>query len=60
VTPEQFAGRTDTAVGYFNAEIERYPDLPGTANPVGDRPSPYGAREHTREDPRRIILASWL
>ena len=49
-----------TSVGYFNAKIERYPDYLGRLILWVTAQALYGVREHPGEDPRRIILASWL
>jgi hypothetical protein len=50
----------NTAVAFFNAKIERYPDHLGrTVLWVGTSVL-YGVREHPDEDIRRIILAAWL
>ena len=49
-----------TAVGYFNAKIERYPDYLGRLILWVTAQALYGVREHPGEDPRRIIVASWL
>jgi glyoxylase-like metal-dependent hydrolase (beta-lactamase superfamily II) len=49
-----------SAVDFFNAKIERYPNHLGqTVLWVGVSVL-YGAREHPDEDIRKIILASWL
>ena len=48
------------AVGYFNAKIERYPDYLGRLILWVTAQALYGVREHHGQDPRRIILASWL
>ena len=50
----------DTAVGYFNAKIARYPDYLGRLILWVTARALYGVREHPGEDPRKIILASWL
>jgi glyoxylase-like metal-dependent hydrolase (beta-lactamase superfamily II) len=50
----------NTAVGYFNAKIERYPDHLGRLILWVTARALYGVREHTDEDPRQIILSSWL
>jgi glyoxylase-like metal-dependent hydrolase (beta-lactamase superfamily II) len=50
----------DTALGYFNAKIERYPDYLGRLILWVTARALYGIREHPGEDPRRIIVASWL
>jgi len=50
----------NTALGYFNAKIERYPDYLGRLILWVTARALYGVREHPDEDPRKIILASWL
>jgi glyoxylase-like metal-dependent hydrolase (beta-lactamase superfamily II) len=50
----------DTALGYFNAKIERYPDYLGRLILWVTARALYGVREHPGEDVRSIILASWL
>ena len=49
-----------TALGYFNAKIERYPDYLGRLILWVTARALYGVREHPGEDPRKIILSSWL
>jgi glyoxylase-like metal-dependent hydrolase (beta-lactamase superfamily II) len=50
----------DSALGYFNAKIERYPDHLGRLILWVTARALYGIREHPGDDPRKIILASWL
>jgi glyoxylase-like metal-dependent hydrolase (beta-lactamase superfamily II) len=50
----------DTALGYFNAKIARYPDHLGRLILWVTARALYGVRERPGEDPRRIILSSWL
>ena len=50
----------NTAVGYFNAKIERYPDHLGRLILWVTARALYGVRENPREDPRKVILTSWL
>ena len=53
--------RTETtAVGFFNAKIERYPDHLGRLVLWVSASSLYGVREHPEGNPARIILNSWL
>ena len=50
----------NTAVGFFNAKIERYPGHLGrTVLWVGTSVL-YGVREHPEQDIAQITLASWL
>ena len=50
----------NTAVGFFNATIERYPDHLGRTVLWVSARALYGVREHPAEDVGKIILASWL
>lgn len=50
----------NTAVGFFNAKIERYPNHLGRMILWVSASVLYGVREHPGEDGRKIILASWL
>jgi glyoxylase-like metal-dependent hydrolase (beta-lactamase superfamily II) len=50
----------NTAVGFFNATIERYPDHLGRTVLWVSARALYGVREHPEEDVGKIILASWL
>ena len=53
--------RTETtAVGYFNAKIDRYPDYLGRLILWVTARALYGIREHPGENPAQIILTSWL
>src|SRR5689334_23922487 len=53
--------RTETtALGYFNAKIERYPDYLGRLILWVTARALYGVREHPGENPAQIILTSWL
>jgi len=49
-----------TAVGYFNAKIDRYPDYLGGLILWVTARALYGVREHPGENPAQIILTSWL
>jgi glyoxylase-like metal-dependent hydrolase (beta-lactamase superfamily II) len=57
---EELMRTEDSALGYFNAKIERYPDHLGRLILWVTARALYGIREHPGEDPRKIILASWL
>ena len=57
---EELLRTEDIALGYFNAKIERYPDYLGRLILWVTARALYGVREHPGEDPRKIILASWL
>ena len=50
----------NTAVGYFNAKIERYPDYLGQLILWVTARALYGVREHPGKDAGRIVLSSWL
>ena len=53
--------RTETsAVDFFNAEIERYPNHLGRTVLWVGASALYGVREHPDEDVAQVILASWL
>ena len=53
--------RTETtALGYFNAKIERYPDYLGRLILWVTARALYGVREHPGENPGPVILNSWL
>jgi glyoxylase-like metal-dependent hydrolase (beta-lactamase superfamily II) len=57
---EELMRTEDSALGYFNAKIERYPDHLGRLILWVTARALYGIREHPGDDPRKIILASWL
>ena len=50
----------NTAVGYFNAKIERYPDYLGRLILWVTARALYGVREHPEGNAAQIILNSWL
>ncbi len=50
----------NTAVGFFNAKIERYPDHLARTVLWASASALYGVREHPGEDVRRILVAGWL
>jgi glyoxylase-like metal-dependent hydrolase (beta-lactamase superfamily II) len=50
----------NTALGYFNAKIERYPDYLGRLILWVTARALYGVREHPEDNAAQIILASWL
>jgi glyoxylase-like metal-dependent hydrolase (beta-lactamase superfamily II) len=57
---EELLRTENTAVDFFNATIERYPDHLGrTVLWVGTSVL-YGVREHPEEDVRKVILSAWL
>ena len=50
----------NTAVGFFNAKIERYPNHLGRTVLWAGASVLYGVREHPGQDLAQIILAAWL
>ena len=50
----------NTATGFFDAEIERYPDHLGRMILWVSASALYGVREHPAENAAQIILNSWL
>ena len=50
----------NTAVGYFNAMVERYPDRLGRTVLWATAQAVYGIREHPGEDPVQFIAGGWL
>jgi glyoxylase-like metal-dependent hydrolase (beta-lactamase superfamily II) len=57
---DELLGTETTAVGYFNAKIERYPDYLGRLILWVTARALYGVREHPEENPAKITLSSWL
>jgi glyoxylase-like metal-dependent hydrolase (beta-lactamase superfamily II) len=57
---EQLLKTESTAVDFFNAKIERYPDHLGRYVLWVSAQTLYGAREHPDEAVARIALSSWL
>ena len=49
-----------TAVGFFNAKIERYPDHLARTVLWAGASALYGVREHPGEDVAQILVAGWL
>ena len=53
--------RTETtALDFFNAKIERYPDHLGRMVLWVSARALYGVREHPGEDVAKVVRASWL
>jgi hypothetical protein len=50
----------NTAVDFFNAKIERYPNHLGRTVLWAGASVLYGAREHPEEDIGQLILIAWL
>ena len=57
---EELMRTENSAVDFFNAKIERYPDHLGRTVLWAGIQTLYGVREHPEEDVRRIVLNSWL
>jgi glyoxylase-like metal-dependent hydrolase (beta-lactamase superfamily II) len=57
---EELLRTEDTAAGYFGAKIDRYPGHLGRLILWVTARALYGVREHPGEDPRKVILSSWL
>ncbi|HEY1320159.1 MAG TPA: hypothetical protein VGF32_07920, partial [Streptosporangiaceae bacterium] len=57
---EELLRTEDSALGYFNAKIERYPDWLGRLILWVTARALYGVREHPEANPALIILNSWL
>jgi len=49
-----------SAVDFFNATIERYPDHLGRTVLWAGAQTLYGVRDHPDQDVRKIVLASWF
>jgi glyoxylase-like metal-dependent hydrolase (beta-lactamase superfamily II) len=50
----------NTAIDFFNAKVERYPNYLGGMVLWASAGALYGVREHPEEDAGQIILSSWL
>src|SRR6516165_10099642 len=57
---DELLGTEDTAVGFFNAKIERYPDHLARTVLWAGASALYGVREHPGEDVAQILVAGWL
>jgi glyoxylase-like metal-dependent hydrolase (beta-lactamase superfamily II) len=57
---EELLRTEKTAVDYFNAKIERYPDYLGRTVLWAGASAVYGVREHPEEDAAQIIGAGFL
>jgi glyoxylase-like metal-dependent hydrolase (beta-lactamase superfamily II) len=57
---EELLRTENTAAGFFNAKIERYPDYLGRLVLWVSARALYGVREHPGENAAQIILSSWL
>jgi hypothetical protein len=57
---EELLRTENTATGFFNAKIARYPDHLGRMILWVSASALYGVREHPGENPAQITLSSWL
>jgi glyoxylase-like metal-dependent hydrolase (beta-lactamase superfamily II) len=57
---EELLRTENTAVDFFNAMIERYPDRLGQTVLWSTAQALYGVREHPGEDVTQFIVAGWL
>jgi glyoxylase-like metal-dependent hydrolase (beta-lactamase superfamily II) len=57
---EELLRTENTAVDFFNAKLERYPNHLGRTVLWAGASTLYGVREHPEEDIGQIILSSWL
>jgi len=57
---EELLETARTAVDFFNAKLERYPDHLGRTVLWAGTQTLYGVREHPGEDVRKIMVGSWL
>ena len=57
---DQLLRTENSAVDFFNAKIERYPNHSRTDGALGRCQALYGAREHPGEDVVPILFAGWL
>jgi hypothetical protein len=57
---EELLRTQDTAVDFFNAKIERYPNHLGRTILWVGASTLYGVRERLDQDIRQIVLNSWL
>jgi glyoxylase-like metal-dependent hydrolase (beta-lactamase superfamily II) len=57
---EELLRTEDTAVDFFNAKIERYPNHLGRFVLWVGASVVYGVREHPEQDVRQIIVNAWL
>jgi glyoxylase-like metal-dependent hydrolase (beta-lactamase superfamily II) len=57
---EELLATEATAIGFFDAMIDRYPDHLGRTVLWAGASAVYGVREHPGEDVARIVVAGWL
>ncbi|MFF3133295.1 MBL fold metallo-hydrolase [Streptomyces mirabilis] len=57
---EELFGTQKTAVDYFNAMVDRYPDRLGRTVLWATAQAVYGIRENPEEDPVQFIAGGWL
>lgn len=57
---EELLRTQDTAIGFFDAQLEEYPDHLGRMVLWVSASALYGVRDHPGDDVARVVLASWL
>jgi len=57
---EELLRTENSAVGFFNAKLERYPNHLGRTVLWVGTSVVYGVREHPEQDVRQIIVNAWL
>jgi glyoxylase-like metal-dependent hydrolase (beta-lactamase superfamily II) len=57
---EELLRTEDTAIEFFNAKLERYPDHLGRTVLWAGVNTLYGVREHPEQDVREIAVGSWF
>ena len=57
---EELLHTEESAVGYFNAMVERYPDRLGRTVLWATAQGVFGIRDHPGEDPVQFIAGGWL
>jgi glyoxylase-like metal-dependent hydrolase (beta-lactamase superfamily II) len=57
---EELLRTEDSAIGFFNAKLERYPGYLGRTVLWAGARTLYEVREHPEQDVRRIMVGSWL
>jgi len=57
---EELLSTEKTAVDFFNAMVERYPDRLGRTVLWATAQAVFGIREHPAEDPIQFIAGGWL
>jgi len=57
---EELLDTQDTALDFFNAKIERYPDYLGRTVLWAGVQTLYASRERPGEDIRKVVVESWM